>query len=249
MNRNTAYPFRDIERCSVRGCTRVSPNGVEAAVYWETEQEQAQETAEAVDVAFALSGRALPEAYAAPLAEALAPRLVPQLDPDEVGVRITHLPASGHGWWRTPDQPILLPRRSRLVLRVPREHAGAVAGLTGATLDVAGEVLALGQAQSFEIPAAATVYAHRVLGPQRGAVEETALLAAAREELAGMGVHPKRLLCGRQETLVTADGPVATRSLLVDGMGPQAGRRLQARGLGRGRCWGCGLFIPHKAVI
>jgi len=218
-------------------------------VYWETEQEQAQETAEAVDVAFALSGRALPEAYAAPLADALAPRLAPQLDPDEVGVRITHLPASGHGWWRTPDQPILLPRRSRLVLRVPREQAGAVAGLTGATLDVAGEILALGQAQNFEIPAAATVYAHRVLGPQRGVVEEAALLAAAREGLAEMDIHPKRLLCGRQETLMTPDGPVATRSLLVDGMGPQAGRRLQARGLGPGRCWGCGLFIPHKAVI
>ncbi|WP_049751636.1 type I-MYXAN CRISPR-associated protein Cas6/Cmx6 [Halorhodospira halophila] len=217
-------------------------------MYWETEEEQAPELAEAVDVAFPLRGRVLPEAYAVPLADALAPRLAPLLDPGEVGIRVTHLPTSGHGWWRTPDQPILLPRRSRLVLRVARAHADAVAGLAGAGLDVAGEALELGGSRLSELPAAPTVYAHRVLGPDGGAVAESALLAAARQELAEMDIHPKRLLCGRQETLVTPDGPAVTRSLLVDGMGPEAGRRLQARGLGSGRCWGCGLFLPHKAV-
>ncbi len=214
---------------------------------WEVEEEQggAAAPAEAVDVAFPLRGRALPEAYAAPLAEALALLLAPLVEPRRVGVRVAHIPAAGHGWQRVPGRPILLSRRTRLILRVPREQGEAVAGLAGAQLSVAGEPLALGRGQSRELPAAEPVYAHRVLG--LGEDEET-LLAEARARLRAAGLYPRRMLCGRPETLYLPDGPVTTRSLLLDGMGAEAGQRLQAYALGEGACWGCGLFIPHKAV-
>ncbi|MBK1726040.1 type I-MYXAN CRISPR-associated protein Cas6/Cmx6, partial [Halorhodospira neutriphila] len=104
----------------------------------------------------------------------------------------------------------------------------------------------LGEARPAELPAAETLYAHRVLGLGD---DEERLLAAAEGELRGLGIRPRRMLCGRSERLLTPDGPVAVRSLLVDGMGAEAGRLLQARGLGEGRCWGCGVFIPHKAVV
>lgn len=214
-------------------------------MYWETDEAPAPTLAAAVDVAFPLRGRALPEAYAAPLAEALDRHLPAGLGPDAVGVRVAHIPAAGHGWQRVPGRPILLSRRTRLLLRVPRERAAAVAGLAGAQLSVAGEPLALGQGERRELPAAETVYAHRVLG--LGEDEET-LLAQAQARLRAAGVYPRRMLCGRPETLYLPDGPVTTRGLLLEGMGAEAGQRLQAHGLGEGPCWGCGLFIPHKAV-
>ncbi len=215
-------------------------------MYWETDEAPATTLAAAVDVAFPLRGRTLPEAYAAPLAEALAPYLPAGLGPDAVGVRVAHIPASGHGWQRVPGRPILLSRRTRLILRVPRAWGAAVAGLAGAQLSVAGEPLALGRGQSSELPAAETVYAHRVLGLGE---DEANLLAEAQTRLRAAGLYPRRMLCGRPETLYLPDGPVTTRSLLLDGMGAEAGQRLQAQGLGAGLRWGCGLFIPHKAVI
>ena len=214
-------------------------------MYWETDEAPATTLAAAVDVAFPLRGRALPEAYAAPLAEALARHLPAGVGPDAVGVRVAHIPSSGHGWQRVPGRPILLSRRTRLVLRVPRERAAAVAGLAGAELSVAGEQLALGPARRRELPSAETVYAHRVLG--LGEDEET-LLAQAQARLRAAGLYPRRMLCGRPETLYLPGGPVTTRSLLLDGMGAEAGQRLQAHGLGEGACWGCGLFIPYRAV-
>ena len=219
-------------------------------MYWETEDRAPEPLAPAaaLDVAFPLRGRALPAAYAAPLAQALEARLPDGLPLAELGLRVTHIPAEGHGWQRAASEPVLLPRRARLVIRAPRERAGALEALAGATLDVGEPAgVTLGAPRRHELPAAETLYAPRVLG--LGSLEEEAMLAAARERLEAMGAHPRRMLCGRSETLVTPQGRQATRSLLVDGMGPEAGLRLQAEGLGTGRCWGCGLFIPHKAVV
>ncbi|MFP4648071.1 MAG: type I-MYXAN CRISPR-associated protein Cas6/Cmx6 [Halorhodospira sp.] len=216
--------------------------------YWESEEAPALTPVPTMEVVFPLYGRALPEAYAVPLAEALAVYLPDAMARDEIGVRVSHIPDSGHGWQRARGQPLLLSRRVRLVLRLPLEQVSAVmATLSGAQLLVAGEPLLLGQGCSRELPSAETVYAHRILGLGE---EEGTLLEAAQERLERFwGIEPRRMLCGRAERLVLPDRVATTRSLLLDGMGADAGRRLQAHGLGEGLRWGCGLFIPHKAVI
>jgi hypothetical protein len=44
------------------------------------------------------------------------------------------------------------------------------------------------------------------------------------------------------------DGEIFTRSLMVADLEPEQSVRLQQIGLGAGRTFGCGLFIPHKGI-
>ncbi len=44
------------------------------------------------------------------------------------------------------------------------------------------------------------------------------------------------------------DGPVHTRSLMVADLSPDQSVHLQQIGLGPGRNFGCGLFVPHKGI-
>ena len=236
-----------------------------------------ERVAEVVDVSFAVRGRCLPATYAAELAAALGRQLPPAVGVAQVGVRVTHLPDSGHGWWRDKGQPILLSRRARLVLRVGRDLVAELQQLSGTALVVDGVELQLGDVRLEELSGAETLYAHRVIEPQEAMVAadnpairqgevsqggsgrggeqgdtevlERAFMVAVREQLQAVGVQPRRMLCGRREWLATSGGWLATRSLLVDGMSSEAGLRLQESGLGGGSEWGCGFFVPHKAVV
>ncbi len=202
--------------------------------------------AEAVDVCFPLEGRILPSDYCVPLAEALAPLLAERADPLRTGVRMLHVPLSGNGWCRGQGDVIHVSRRVRLALRVPNASREAVAALAGAELSVGCAELKLGRPRVVELLAAEPLYAHRVAGKADESEDE--FLAAAHEQLRGMGVEPRRMLCGRAERLGTPGGALTVRSLLIDGMGADAGLVVQSRGLGEGRHFGCGLFIPHKSV-
>ncbi len=214
---------------------------------WEDDEPKpALRPADAVEVCFPLVGRVLPSDYCVPLALALTPLLEPDVDPRRTGVRVLHVPTSGNGWYRGRGEVIHVSRRVQLALRVHRDACEEVAGLAGAELNLEGVELKLGAPRVAELVAAEPLYAHRVIGTE-GEGEES-FLTAAHRRLGEMGVTPRRMLCGREERLETPDGVLTVRSLLIDGMGAEPGLAVQSHGLGEGRHWGCGLFVPHKAV-
>ena len=63
-----------------------------------------------------------------------------------------------------------------------------------------------------------------------------------------MGVPVKKLMAGKQHRMFLDDGPVFTRSLMVADLGPQEAIKLQQQGIGPGRKFGCGLFLPQKGI-
>ena len=98
-------------------------------------------TADAVDVAFRLSGRWLPVDHASGLREAVV-KVLPWLeDEPDAGIHSIHGAASGNGWERPgrgTGEMLALSRRTRLVLRVPHGRTEATSMLCDRRLDIDG---------------------------------------------------------------------------------------------------------------
>lgn len=189
-----------------------------------------------VDVAFALDGGdtlACDHRYA--LAEALESELPWLGGLPSAGVHHLNLVA-GTG----PE--LMVSRRTRLTLRVPRERADDAGAIAGTHLDVGGHRLRVGEPQCRELLPYRTLYAHFVAA---GDTDELAFLRAVGEELARLGVQC-RPVCGRLQ--VRERGLLKGFSLMLDGLSPDHSLCVLESGLGAHRRLGCGLFVPHRSA-
>jgi hypothetical protein len=78
--------------------------------------------------------------------------------------------------------------------------------------------------------------------------DEDAFLGVAAKLLEELDILVRKMLPGKITVIDTPDGPLATRSLLLADLSAEESLRLQQRGLGPGRYFGCGLFIPCKGI-
>jgi CRISPR-associated protein Cas6 len=219
--------------------------------YWQEEPEETRPSVvgDVVDFAFPLRGATLPVDHAWALGSAVAARLAWFADEPQAGLHLVHGAASGNGWISPEDSPeglICLSRRSRLVLRLPCARLTDAARLAGTRLEVAGHALDLGTPVAHLLSPLTTLYARHVADAPDG--DEPAFMASAAAELAALGIVTRRMLCGRAGRFRFPDGPRATRSLLLAGLAFADSQLLQRRGLGAGRGYGFGLFVPHKSL-
>jgi CRISPR-associated protein Cas6 len=192
--------------------------------------------ADLVDLAFPVQGHAVPPAYRAPLAAALAARLPWLGATPGTGMHRLNLSAGVGG---------LLSGRTRLTVRVPHDRVDeAAAALNGLAVELAGETLRLGLPTTRVLLPHRTLYAHFVDAADD---DELAFLSRMDAELQALGVAC-RAVCGRLQALPTPDGSLAGYSLLLDGLSAEHALRLMNSGLGGHRALGCGLFVPHKSA-
>lgn len=206
-----------------------------------------------IDLVFDIQCRELPVDHASQLASALQSRL-PELAEDErIGVHTVHLAGSQNGWER-PDpalgQKLILSRRTKLKLRVPRERLDEVqAALDGAELDVGGHRLKVGSAKQKRLSSQGTIFARYVALEPGEDNDENAFLQRIVADLAARGIRVRKALCGKTAEIAGPDGlPIQTRSVMLADLSAQESVRLQQEGVGPLRHMGCGLFIPHKGI-
>jgi CRISPR-associated protein Cas6 len=224
-------------------------------MFWQedTEQPEAAAIDAVVDVLFSLQCRALPVDHAHALSAALL-ALAPWLDDEPfAGIHTIHVAGSQNGWERPEhggDQQLLLSRRTKLSIRVPRERvAELAAAVEGRTVDIAGSPLAIGSGKERPLSRDGTLFARYVALPADAAgADEDAFLTWAAAELAALDIKVRKALCGKTTPLVTPDGDLSTRSLMLASLTPDESIRLQQHGLGPRRAMGCGIFIPHKGI-
>jgi CRISPR-associated protein Cas6 len=132
------------------------------------------------------------------------------------------------------------------VLRVPKTRVADTERLSGQTLDVAGNPLRVDAASVRRLSPLTTQFSRYVVLARTE--DENAFMAEALTQLRGLGVQPKKMLCGIEHSIATPDGPLRTRSLMLAELTPAEALTLQQRGLGPLRHLGCGLFIPHKDI-
>lgn len=203
-------------------------------------------TATMVDLSFAVSAPALPADHRGALWQALAAALPWLADTPGAGIHPLKAMRSADG------APLLLARRARLLVRLPATRADAAAVLAGTTLDLGDAPLSLGDVHVRDLVPANTLYAETVAGEY---VDEIAFTLQLERALDALGVQA-RIICGRAQrlscTVSTARGRI-TRELAgypvaLHGLRPEASLRAQNAGLGDARQFGCGIFVPHKAI-
>jgi CRISPR-associated protein Cas6 len=188
-----------------------------------------------VDAVFDVSGDSVPENYPFALWSELV-RLVPELESaPRVGVLPLRTTGSGTG--------MLLPRRAKLVVRIPAALAASVGALSGAELDLGGLPLRLAHGRLREIQPYPTIHAHLVVGAE----DEVAFVEEITACLAELGIVAN-LICGRHNTLVDSDRQIRGFSLVLHDLKAEDSLHLQYAGLGSHRQYGCGVFVPYKVI-
>ncbi len=200
---------------------------------------QQAQTVAAVDVVFPIDGQTLARDHAQALQQALCAQW-PWLSEDAVaGVHSIKLVPS-------TDDPALLSRRARLLLRVSVQRADELMALTALDLDldVAGHRLRLSTPHLRVLHPHSTLYAYKVASESG---DEVALMAALELELAALGVGGERV-CGKRQSMLVSGRAMDTFSMMLHALKPEQSLRLQQHGLGPHRLLGCGLFVPHKSA-
>ena len=218
---------------------------------WEEDSDHAAVAyaADAVDVAFRLSGRWLPVDHACVLRAEVVKVLPWLVDEPAVGIHSIHGAASGNGWerpGRESGEMLPLSRRTRLLLRVPAGRAEETNALCERRLDIDGCEVFTGTRQPRPLTPAGTVFARYVVDEEGG--NEERFVERVASALETLSVSTRKLLCGRSHRIESGQTKLFARSLLIADLGPEESLAVQCRGIGPGRLLGCGLFVPHKDI-
>ncbi len=203
-----------------------------------------------VDLSFSISCTTIPIDNAYALSAAITEILPWFSSEPDVGLHIMYGGASINGWQRPDmdekDETILLSKRSKLRLRLPKHRIEDAEQLCGKVLDLAGHRMEVGKFKSMLLVNTDTLLSRHIVS----AVEEDEEAFTERmfRELQEMGLGLTKILSGRDHALAGPDGPINTKSLLVSGMTVQDSVALQAKGIGPGRSMGFGLFIASKSL-
>jgi len=219
-------------------------------MYWQESKDNEQYIVpdDIVDVVFSIQCRTLPVDHSYALSQAVAEALPWFADDEHAGLHTIHVAESGNGWMRPEDPNALLhlSRRTRLMLRLPRQRIEDAGKLTGQTLDIGGHAMQVEKAVVKPLSAITTLFSRYIVASED--LDEAAFMREAQDLLAGMGIRPKKMLCGIERVIATPDRKIHTRSLMLADLAVEESVRLQQRGLGPERTLGCGLFLPHKDI-
>jgi CRISPR-associated protein Cas6 len=202
-----------------------------------------------VDIAFRIACPTLPLDHAHALSSALLKALPWLEDEAYAGLHLIHGAASGNGWFRpedTENELLHLSKRTRMRLRVPRERLQDAQALSGQSLDIEGHPLEVGASEVSLLSSLPTLFSRYVM--TREELDETQFLEEVAGQLKALDIPCRKMLSGITHTMKFPDGTVFTRSLMVADLEPEQSVRLQQVGLGEGRMFGCGLFMPHKGI-
>jgi CRISPR-associated protein Cas6 len=219
-------------------------------MYWEerSKEEKASWPDDVVDLVYPIACHTLPVDHSYALGQAVVQVLSWLPDEDGAGVHSIQVAISAHGWERPAgaDDPLHLSKRTRLVIRVPRHRMEDAQALVGRELVVRGQQLMItGEPVVRPLQPHTTLYSRNVA---LVADDEDGFLHAAAEWLERLDILVRKMLPGKIAAIGTPDGPLTTRSLMLADLAAEESLRLQQRGLGPCRYFGCGLFIPYKGI-
>ncbi len=216
---------------------------------WQDEEEvEYQIPDDVVDLSFGIECPCLPVDHAYALSSAILDVLPWFADEPEAGLHLIQGGASMNGWQapESPDETILLSKRTKLRLRIPKTRAQDATKLCGKTLDIAGNSMKVGKAKTMLLVNSNTLYARYIASDIEE--DEEAFTQRIIEELKAMGIKFTKILSGRDHTLIGPDDDINTKSLMVSGLPVQDAVKLQIMGVGPYQHMGIGLFVASKSI-
>jgi CRISPR-associated protein Cas6 len=204
-----------------------------------------------VDLLFNIECRELPVDHIYHLSRAIKDAL-PGHVTEDLGIHPIYLAGSQNGWERPDEslgQNLILSKRTKLVLRVKKEHQEEITNLlNGKSLDINGFEMKIKKPKTRKLSKDGTVFSRSIVCSENEKENEEAFLKRIQIELSEMGIDIKKALCGKITPIKTPDGPIFTRSLMLAELKPEDAVKLQQQGVGTYQDLGCGLFLPHKGI-
>lgn len=210
-----------------------------------------------VDVQFKLTGKQIPVDHGYRLFSAVS-ELVPGLHKrDEVGIAPIFGRLAG-------SRVLAIGENSFLTIRLPSELIVMVMPLAGKTLRIGDGEIRVGVPQTKALVPSARLYSH--LAVIKGFMQPDTFLEAARRQLTEMNVKDSRPSLVEQSRIVETnvgknsgshspylrrtirihDKEIVGFALRVEDLTAEESIRLQERGIGGRRRFGCGVFFPER---
>ena len=219
-------------------------------MYWDKEKPEKSELRDdVIDVLFSLECRELPIEHITPLSNALIKAAPWLADEPQVAIHPIHLAGSQNGWERPgPDdeQQLMLSKRTKLTIRVPRHRLEDIKKLSGQTLDIAGHPMKLGKTKIKKLSNLTTIFCRELSTSENE--DENAFMERVANILKQKNIPMTKALPGMMHTVKTDKGEVKVRSLLLANLTTEQSLQLQHDGIGDQQLLGCGIFIPHKGI-
>ncbi len=219
-------------------------------MFWQDEQAEAtyQVPDDVLDISFGIDCNTLPVDHAYALAAAIEEILPWFSEEPEAGLHLIHGGASMNGWQRPEDadELLLLSKRSKLRLRLPKHRVDDASLLCGRILEVAGHVIEIGKYKTQLLGKTDTLLSRYIVSDVKEG--EEAFTERMLFELRAMGLEFTKIISGMDHTLAGPDGPINAKSLLVSGLSIHSAIQLQIKGIGPHRNMGFGLFIASKSI-
>ena len=164
------------------------------------------------EVSFKIQSKILPMDHGFLLAQALLEHL-PWLSESNAGIHTIGI-ADGNGWEQSKEGGFYYPsKRSKLTIRIQREHLDSVKTIIGKTLDL-GEykikvVKFINNKLLSEMP---VLFAKQVACDQ--SISEAVFLQQCFDQLADLGIKVNKMMAGLEHTIQTDNGAIHTLSLI-----------------------------------
>ncbi|MGD8783750.1 MAG: type I-MYXAN CRISPR-associated protein Cas6/Cmx6 [Thioalkalispiraceae bacterium] len=204
---------------------------------------------EIVDINYKLECKTLPIDHAQALSDEIHSAL-PWFGNEELaGLHLIHVAESGNGWMRPEDpenEVLCLSKRTRMTLRVPQHRLEDAHQLTGQSLNIDGHPLTVKEGSPRKLSVLPTMFARYVLTEEH--LDEHAFLQQMVKTLTEIDIPVTKIMAGRLHKMRMREGELFARSLMVAEMTPENAFKLQKHGIGEGRKFGCGLFVPQKGI-
>lgn len=214
---------------------------------WEEEEQlQIKDTSRMIDVAFKIQCKTLPYDHACDLSKAITSKMPWLLEDKLIGIHTLHGPESGNGWVRSEKEEIFLSKRTRLVLRISRSDANKAKELEGENINVLGNNIKIGKSNTKTFLVVRDLICRCVLCDKEQ--DEEDFLLDIKKELFTHGVPIKKAICGKAKSITINGKNRFTRSLMIADLSKENSILLQDIGIGDGRIFGCGIFLPHKSI-
>ena len=217
-------------------------------MYWEEDnQENLNKTDNTmVDVSLKVNCNKISADHAYDLFEAVQKKFPKIRDIENLAIHSVHGAESGAGWERTETE-IYLSKRTRFCIRTPVEYSREFYKLDGEILKIGKYEMTLSKPSTKNLTITDTLFCRSVVIENNNNNEEE-FLRDVHSSLKSMGVNVKKMLCGKEHFIKIPNKILVGKTLLITDLEKIDSIKIQQLGIGIGKLYGCGIFLPHKSI-
>jgi CRISPR-associated protein Cas6 len=216
-------------------------------MYWEEDNTDEVKKIEdkIIDVSFRVDCNKISADHAYDLFKAVSSKLPIINDIDNLAIHSVYGAESGAGWER-PETEIYLSKRTRFYIRTPVEYAEKVFSLDKQTLKVGEYEMKLSKPNIKKLIITDTLFCRAVVVEHNKNEDE--FLEDVKKSLNLMKINVKKMLCGKEHLIKTPKKILVGKTLLITDLEKLESIKIQELGIGIGKLYGCGIFLPYKSI-